>query len=190
MLKTKLSSQIVNICSLVHVPEKFVDEVEKLFFEFLWGKGKRPKIKRDVIVNDIADGGIRMIDFKNMVKALKISWVKRLLSSDNEVLKPIWKILALNMTGMGNISKLTHKLNSGLIPENIPKFYKQLLESWFDFFSVEPTSAEEILNENLLFNRFILIQGQPISENFNLIKKSGINKISHLIEGNTFKTLR
>ena len=147
ILKTKLLSQIINICSLLHVPNTFICEVDKLFFEFLWGKEKRPKIKRDVVVNDKSNGGMRMVDFKNMVKALKISWVKRLLSSNKLNCKPRWKILALIMSDMNDISKFTYKLSTGQIPGNMSKFYKQILEFWFDFYSVEPSSTGEILNE-------------------------------------------
>ena len=165
ILKTKLLSQIINICSLLYVPDTFICEVDKIFFEFLGGKGKRPKIKREVVVNNKADGGIRMIDFKNMVKALKISWVKRILSPNNLKWKPKWKMLTLCMSNMNDTSPFTYKMGPDTVPKNIPKFHQQMLKYWFEFFSVEPSSIPEILNEKLCFNKFILIQGQPIKEN-------------------------
>ena len=97
IVKTKLLSQIINICSLLYVPDHFIYEVNKIFFEFLWGKGKRTKIRREVVVNDKADGGIRMVNFKNMVKALKISRIKRLFNPNNLKWKPKWKTLTLYM---------------------------------------------------------------------------------------------
>ena len=134
-------------------------------------KGKQPKIRKEVVVNNKADGGIRMVNFKNMVKALKISWIKRLFSPNNLKWKPKWKTLTLYMSSINGISQLTYKLGTDLIPKNILKFHKQMLECWFEFFSVEPSTMQEILNEKLCLNKFILIQGQPIRENYNLIKR-------------------
>ena len=130
-----------------------------------------------------------MIDFKNMVKALKIGWVKRLLCPNHGNCIPKWKILTLKMSGMTDISKFTCKLSLNQIPRNIPKFHKQILECWFDFFSGEPSSKGEILNEKLVLNRFISIQGQPISENFALIRSTGITNVGQLVTENAFKTL-
>ena len=42
-LKTLVLSKIINICSVIHVPDTFMKEVNALFFEFLWGKRKKSK---------------------------------------------------------------------------------------------------------------------------------------------------
>ena len=49
---------------------------------------------------------------------------------------------------------------------------------------------QEILNEKLCLNKFILIQGPPIRDNYNLIKKTGITNLGQLVNKNTFKTIR
>ena len=131
-----------------------------------------------------------MINFKNMVKALKISWIKGLFSPNNLKWKPKWKTLTLYMSSINDISQLTYKLGTDLIKKNIPKFHKQMLECWFEFFSVEPSTMQVILNEKLCLNKFILIQGRPIRENYNLIKKTGITNLGQLVNKNTFKTIR
>ena len=94
------------------------------------------------------------------------------------------------MSSINDISQLTYKLGTDLIPKNIPKFHKQMLEFWFEFFSVEPSTMQEILNEKLCLNKFILIQGRPIGENYNLVKKTGITNLGQLVNKNTFKTIR
>ena len=67
---------------MIYVPVKFIEDVDKLLFSFLWGKDKRPKVNRKVATNDIAEGGLKMIDFKNTIKSLKAIWVQRLLISE------------------------------------------------------------------------------------------------------------
>ena len=49
---------------------------------------------------------------------------------------PKWKILALNISGMNDVSKFTCKLSLNKIHSNIPKFHKQILECWFGFFQL------------------------------------------------------
>ena len=46
ILKTLVLSKIVNICSVIYIPDNFIKEVDALFFEFLWGKDKRPRVKK------------------------------------------------------------------------------------------------------------------------------------------------
>ena len=122
-----------------------------------------------------------------MVKALKISWVKRLLSPNKLNCKPKRKI---SMSDMNDISKFTCKLGTDQIPGNKSKFYKQILEFSFDIFSVELSSTGEILNEKLLFNKLILFHRKPIGENFTLRRKTGISCIGQLVKENSFKTLQ
>ena len=59
-----------------------MDEVNKLFFDFLWNS-KGDKIKRDIIISDYENGGLKTIDIKLFTKALKSSWVKKYLDTQN-----------------------------------------------------------------------------------------------------------
>ena len=63
-VKTLVLSKIINICSVIHTPDAFIDEVDAMFFEFVWGKGKRAKVRRQTMINDKNWGGIKMIDLK------------------------------------------------------------------------------------------------------------------------------
>ena len=55
---------------------KWVKEVNKLFFTFLWN-GKGNKIKRNTIFNDYPNGGLKMIDIVSFSKSLKATWMKK-----------------------------------------------------------------------------------------------------------------
>ena len=63
VLKTMVLSQILNVCSTVYIPEYFIKQIDKLFLQFVWGQGKRTKVKREVIINSKTLGGAKMIDF-------------------------------------------------------------------------------------------------------------------------------
>ena len=51
-------------------------EVNKLFYTFLWNE-KGDKIKRDIMINDYSNGGLKMIDIQSFNKSLKATWVKK-----------------------------------------------------------------------------------------------------------------
>ena len=68
-----------------------VNEIIKEFFSFVW-KYKRDKICRKVHVNELENGGMKMIDFKSFCLAMKAVWSTRLHYSKNEA----WTIIPKN----------------------------------------------------------------------------------------------
>ena len=44
----------------------------------------RDRIKRKVIIQDYDMGGFRMVDVKNFICGLKLSWIRRLSSSNKK----------------------------------------------------------------------------------------------------------
>ena len=72
--------------------EKYVVELEKMTFNFLW-KGKPDRIKRVTVVNSYEKGGLKAPKISIFWDSLKLSWTRRLLTSGG-----IWqKILQLNL---------------------------------------------------------------------------------------------
>ena len=56
----------------MYIPEYFIKQVDKLFFQFLWGQGSTAKVKREVMVNFKTLGGAKMIDVQNMICSMKV----------------------------------------------------------------------------------------------------------------------
>ena len=61
---------------------RVLKELRKPFLHFLWS-GKGNKIKRNVMIGDSSDGGLKMIDLELFNKALKSTWVKKYLDPEN-----------------------------------------------------------------------------------------------------------
>ena len=55
-------SKLIFIASVLPVPEKFCDQVNKITFNFIWDN-KIAKIKRHTIIGERENGGLNMIDF-------------------------------------------------------------------------------------------------------------------------------
>ena len=52
---------------MLPVPDHYIQEINKLISNFIWA-GKRPEIKRNTIIGEKKDGGLKMRDFKTMEK--------------------------------------------------------------------------------------------------------------------------
>ena len=81
VLKSLVASQLVHILSPLPTYYEAIQEINSLFHKFLWSD-KVDKIKRNVMINDYPEGGIKMIDIISFNKSLKAVWVKKYL--DNE----------------------------------------------------------------------------------------------------------
>jgi len=77
IIKTFGVSQILYVTNMVGASETFVCEVNKLIYNFLW-KGQ-DKVKRNVMVADYNNGGLKMIDINCTMRAQQIMWMRRFL---------------------------------------------------------------------------------------------------------------
>ena len=82
VLKSLIVSQLVYILSPLPTNQRVLEEINTLFFNFLWN-GKGDKIKRNTMIRDYSEGGLRMIDLISFNKALKSMGVKKYLDPEN-----------------------------------------------------------------------------------------------------------
>ena len=82
LAKTVGVSQLIYAASMLTVPEPAIQKTEAELFGFLW-RNKKDKIKRQIIFQPISDGGLNFINFRAMVKSLRLSWLGRLLDGTN-----------------------------------------------------------------------------------------------------------
>ena len=71
-----------------------IKEINDILYKFVWDNNP-DKIKRKVLCTSYVEGGLKMINIFNFVKALKISWVKRLIADKN----PPWYALFVESYG-------------------------------------------------------------------------------------------
>ena len=62
-------SKLIYNASVLPVPNNFCDQVNKVTFNFIWDN-KIAKIKKKTIIGERKNGGLTMIDFTLMNKAL------------------------------------------------------------------------------------------------------------------------
>ena len=92
IIKSLALSKMVFVSFVLSVPNRFVNQVNKLLSNFIWNH-KPPKIKRSTMVGKIKHGGLNMPDFKIINKSLKAGWVKRFLTPETQS----WKTIPLSL---------------------------------------------------------------------------------------------
>ena len=155
VIKTLLLPQFNHIFTSVLVADKVLDEINKIFFKFLWD-GNVEKIRRSTICKDYKAGGLKMIDVRNFQKALKLGWLKRIIR-DLTHNSPPW--LQLLSTFTGSLNKLTemgpHWCNSILKSVKNP-FWKYVFVEWAHFWqNKRPENMDELIYSSLWYNNQI-----------------------------------
>ena len=78
VLKSLIVSQLTYILSPLPTNQCAIDEVNTLFFKFLWD-GKGDKIKRDIMISAYEDGGLKMTFYPSFETKLgkKVPWQRK-----------------------------------------------------------------------------------------------------------------
>ena len=110
-------------------------------------------MKKKVLVQEIEKGGLKMPNITLTTKAIKISWVKRIISKDNNFTK-----LALINSGIKNKNHFfKYKINQAFLSDTVSAdIYKQVIGFWYDLYCIVPKLQEDALNECLWNNAKIL----------------------------------
>ena len=189
VVKSLVASQLVYVLSPLHTNVKAIKEVNKLFYSFLWN-GKGDKIKRDIIINDYPNGGLKMIDIQVFSKSLKVTWIKKYLDEGNQ---GKWKyFFDLELERHGGSIVLTSNLNKKDTIENLKIkncFIKETLLIWAEVnFDEHIMSEKQFLEQILWHNSLVRIDNYPIfyREWFD----RGVTKVKHLKDAsNNFLSL-
>ena len=75
-------TQFFYLASLIEFPVEKIKVIEQLVSKFIW-RGRKPKVKKRTLINDVSEGGIKLIDLNSKIKALQASWVVRYISKGN-----------------------------------------------------------------------------------------------------------
>ena len=179
IVKTLGISKLIYSASVLPVSDHYIQEINKLISNFIWA-GKPPKIKRNTIIGETKDGGLKMCDFKIQGKALKIAWINR-IQDDSQA---SWKIIPNQLLHKhGNLAFLTKcKFPTNILDqeEKLPTFYKKILVYWYEFKnSMELDFKSHPKNELLWNNRKILIENKPVF--YHKCYDAGVIKISDIL---------
>ena len=178
VIKTLAMSKINHLLlSLPSPPEIVLKNLQSVFYKFLWNNS-RDRIKRKVSCKDYCEGGLRVIDIHVFNQSLKITWIRRLFSSENtkwsNLLQTQWpEYRNFTIFGIDLIKRNLAKLNEFwrdvfqaliILENNTGKFRSNLVE---------------FLNEPIWYNPHILINRKSVF--IKHIFDSGVRTINDLV---------
>ena len=79
VLKSLIASQLVYIFSPLETNHTTIKDLNVMFYNFLWND-KGDKIKRNIMINDYSEGGLKMIDIASFNRSLKATWIFKKVS--------------------------------------------------------------------------------------------------------------
>ena len=92
IIKSLLLPKLVHLFqSLPHPSEQFYTHLNTLLYNFIWD-GPIDRIKREILIKQYSEGGLKMIHVKKFASAIKLTWVRRILTDKK------WKNIILTET--------------------------------------------------------------------------------------------
>ena len=141
IIKAILLPKMIYPSSFLSTPATVIKEFNALVFDFLWN-GK-DKVIRHSTYTPYDAGGLKMIDYETIVKALRLSWLKRIVDVE---CCGFWKqYLNYLLSNKGGLFFL--ECNYDVKQTNIlPIFYHELLSWWAELREiVDPDSGHEYI---------------------------------------------
>ena len=145
---------------MITVTGDLIKEINSLIYRFIW-KGN-DKIKRAALINNIEDGGLKMLDIRSMILSQRVMVLKRFADKDNT---SAWKI-TLNhfFSKIGGELILKSNFDTGKLPVYLPVFYKECLDAWSVLNQSLVLSYEDVVHQVIWNNKNITVQGLSLFE--------------------------
>ena len=178
--RSLIESYLVYMSSCIEIPKKFVGSIQSKIMKFVW-RGRPPKVSKDVLAQNIGQGGLRVVDVEAFCHSMKMAWISRMYNCQGSRWREILQ------ARVGKI-KLEDLMNSCLCITDIqrfriPVFYKKnILTHYQNYKSVSMSEAQNVLREMLWYNRSIRIDNKTVFI-YSLYKR-GIKAIDDLIKDN------
>ena len=189
IIKMLLISQFIYIGTCYIMPPKYVKDLNKIIYSFLWNSN-REKVKRAIVINPPLQGGLGMIDINARMKSLLLSWLPKMLNES----KPPWKYLCLFWTHKLGSLPFCLQCNCSIKDmselckiHKIPPFYSGLLAAWAELHHRNMFNVTDVQNEIIWYNSNITNQRRLLY--FKNWREKGVVKVSHLFENGSWKEI-
>nr|XP_039269731.1 uncharacterized protein LOC120344529 [Styela clava] len=157
--KSLMLSKLWYMASFEFMPEKYIQKMETIIWKFIWND-KAQMINRNISCSEFFEGGVKMMNIRNQIKALQVKWVLKLLEGCNNPWSQRAKYFVNNyfdVLSKGNLEclYLNFKLETNI---HIPKFYTSIINSFKQIGLKwnQPQNIAEISQEIIWHNPLIL----------------------------------
>ena len=146
ILKTLIISKLNHLfISLPNPSDEIINTLQKQLFSFIW-QSSTDRIKREILMQDYSKGGLKMLNIKNYIVALKTTWIRRLVTKDSKYINIFEtqypKVNDLIISGAANLKQWQKGIKN--------RVWKDVLEAWVKLQSeTKPQKIEDILSMNI-----------------------------------------
>ena len=174
VLKTLILPKFIHLFSSVPTPNSILNEINKLFYNYLWN-GKPDKVSRKTVSMNYNKGGLKMINIFNFEKSMKLKWLKYIIFQTEHtwsdlLMSEIQKLDNINIYGGQWLLNFQQVLNP---------FWNAVFKYWSELCAKQKIkSNEDICNSSIWFNKQL---GARYTFYLNWSRK-GINVINDIID--------
>jgi len=160
VLKALGLSQLTYVLTNLVVPNHYLKQIDQICFNFIWNN-KKAKVKKDVLIQDYDQGGLKAPDIYTWYYTWKHTWLVRLINMENNP----WKTMVTkNLNKIGGLEYLldcNFDLKQLAVPlKSINEFVVAMLEAYQKIFRIdinETTNQNTIMKQTINNNRYIKI---------------------------------
>jgi len=180
IFKTYGLSQILFLGSVIHISKTQEKQLDSLIYKFIWSKSmvqnKAPdRIKRSILAAPISKLGFGMIDYKEVLRSIRIKNVIRYINLSKH---PISEIIKSNISCSVLWPKSINKIR-----ETIDLPLKELKGRWNELIKLKISDNTPLLC-NILSDEYIGNLTKPAFRNRTLVKKHAHDKLSEIAGNN------
>lgn len=196
--KSEGLSRAAYVFSALEAPKSAMGQLDKNLFNFIW-RNKSHKVKKTVLKNNVADGGLNVLDFTTLNQTIKINWLKRFIKNPENIWNAIPNLIFKKVGGLKFLLMCPYNVNK--LPIQLSAFHRQALLYWLLIYKHNFSPHELLLWNNkyivykgkslfmdIWFNKNILFIHQLLNDNKNFISYSEFcNKFGTIGSNTDFK---
>ena len=149
-----------------------------MFFSYIWNN-KRDKVSRKQMIKDYGDGGCRMIDIYSYIKALKLTVLRRLITSDCDWAPLFSEICSCDVEKLVKFGDEYPLICSNKTSNN---YWKEALLILHEYISIIEKKCTEPHSKSVLYNSSLCINNKTIC--FKILYEKCIIIVSDLLDEN------
>ena len=168
--------------SIIYTPLNVVKELKNLITNFIWNGGS-PKVAYNNLIQSINMGGLKLVDIESKIKALKLTWITRLVNNQDK-----------NWTAIPRLLYNTNDLTKFFMENRMPikcysYFYESIHTEWIKIRNNNEKTINNIKREIIWNNQYIKVNSKYL--NWKTWRDAGIEYIADILDNkdNDFLTL-
>lgn len=156
IIKTFIISQFLFACSVISIPDGYVNQINSMIYRFVWNGGS-DKIKRSTLVSTYENGGLNAPDIRKMIEVARIKWICKYMSVGSGVWKQYFEQY-LKDVGMNLKWILRSNFDMKMLKGRIPDFYYEVLLLWSKIGECTPLKKDRVI----WYNKLVTIDNKPV----------------------------